>query len=57
LNKRFAAQLKRCEPDVFLKMGRVYHEVAATEKRIDSFVEALRREELRELECGREVDG
>lgn len=57
LNKRFAAQLKRCEPDVFIKMGQVYREVAPTEKRIDAFIEALRREELREIDCGREIDG
>lgn len=38
-------------------MGHVYREVSPTEKRIDSFVEALRKEELREVECGREVDG
>ncbi|ORY88624.1 dynein associated protein-domain-containing protein [Leucosporidium creatinivorum] len=57
LNKRFAAQLKRCPPDVFLKMGRIYHEVLPVERRMDAFVEALRKEELREVECGREVEG
>lgn len=57
LNRRFAAQLKRCSAEVFLKMGRVYREVSGTEKRIDSFIDALRKEELREVECGREVDG
>ncbi|KAK4702285.1 dynactin 1, partial [Phenoliferia sp. Uapishka_3] len=57
LNKRFAAQLKRCSPEIFLKMGRVYREVVGTEKRLDSFIEMLRKEELRETECGREVDG
>ncbi|GAA5897736.1 hypothetical protein JCM8208_000245 [Rhodotorula glutinis] len=57
LNKRFAAHLQRCPPDVFLKMGRVYREVAGIERRVDSFIEALRKEELRESECGKEVDG
>ncbi|KAI5478786.1 dynactin [Pseudohyphozyma bogoriensis] len=57
LNKRFAAQLKRCPAESFLKMGRVYHEVSGTERRIDAFIEALRREELKEVECGKEVDG
>lgn len=57
LNKRFAAQLKRCPPDVFLKMGRVYHEVLPVERRMDAFVELLRKEELKEAECGREVEG
>lgn len=57
LNKRFAAHLQRCPPDVFLKMGRVYREVAGTERRVDGFIEALRKEELRESECGKEIDG
>lgn len=37
-------------------MGGVYRELAGIEKRIDGFVEALRREDLKEVECGREVD-
>ena len=57
LNKRFSAQLKRCDSGVFLKMGKVYREVSTTERRIDSFIESLRKEELREGDCGREVDG
>ncbi|GJN94727.1 hypothetical protein Rhopal_007818-T1 [Rhodotorula paludigena] len=57
LNRRFAAHLQRCQPDTFLKMGRVYREVAPIERRIDVFIEALRREELREADCGKEVDG
>lgn len=57
LNRRFSAYTKRCSPDVFLKMGGVHRELAATERRIDSFIDALRREELREVECGREVEG
>lgn len=57
LNKRFAAQLRRCTPDAFLKMGRVYREVSGTEKRLDAFIESLRKEELREADCGREIDG
>ncbi|SGY89595.1 BQ5605_C039g11758 [Microbotryum silenes-dioicae] len=57
LNKKFSANLKRCDPETFLKMGRIYHEVSPTEKRVDAFIDALRREELREVECGKEVDG
>lgn len=38
-------------------MGRVYHEVSATEKRIDSLIDSLRREEFRETECSRELEG
>ncbi|GAA5901065.1 hypothetical protein JCM5296_007301 [Sporobolomyces johnsonii] len=57
INKRFAAHLQRCPPEVFLKMGRVYRELAGNEKRLDGFVEALRREELKVVECGKEIDG
>lgn len=57
LNKRFAANLKRCPPELFLKMGRVYREVAPNEKKLDGFVELLRKEELKILDCGREIDG
>ncbi|BGP28114.1 hypothetical protein JCM10295v2_007101 [Rhodotorula toruloides] len=57
LNRRFAAHLRRCQPDTFLKMGRVYREVAPTERRIDAFIDALRKEELMEVECGKEIDG
>ncbi|GAA5900012.1 uncharacterized protein JCM6883_006062 [Sporobolomyces salmoneus] len=57
INKRFAAHLKRCPPDVFLKMGRVYRELAPNEKKLDGFVELLRKEELKVLDCGKEIDG
>ncbi|SCV67323.1 BQ2448_5969 [Microbotryum intermedium] len=57
LNKKFSAILKRCDPETFLKMGRIYHEVSPTEKRVDAFIDALKREELREVDCGKEVDG
>ncbi|GAA5853786.1 hypothetical protein JCM5353_001035, partial [Sporobolomyces roseus] len=57
LNKRFAAHLKRCPPETFLKMGRVYRELAPNEKKLDGFVELLRREELKAVECGKEIDG
>ncbi|GAA5970337.1 hypothetical protein JCM11641_001670 [Rhodosporidiobolus odoratus] len=57
LNKRFAAHLKRCPPDVFLKFGRVFREVAPVEKKVDAFIEALRREELKEVDAAKEVEG
>ncbi|GAA5890444.1 hypothetical protein JCM6882_002923 [Rhodosporidiobolus microsporus] len=57
LNKRFAAHVKRCPPDVFLRMGRVFREVAPIEKRVDAFIEALRKEELKEVDCGKEIEG
>ncbi|GAA5851867.1 hypothetical protein JCM8547_000082 [Rhodosporidiobolus lusitaniae] len=57
LSSRFSAHLKRCPPDVFLKMGKVYREVVGVEKRVDAVLEGLRREEFREGEVGREVEG
>ncbi|KWU42651.1 hypothetical protein RHOSPDRAFT_20774 [Rhodotorula sp. JG-1b] len=57
LNKRFSAHLRRCPPATFLKMGSVYREVASTEKRIDTYVEALRKEELQEINCAKDLEG
>ncbi|GAA5828534.1 hypothetical protein JCM11251_000839 [Rhodosporidiobolus azoricus] len=57
LNKRFAAHVKRCPPDVFLRMGRVFREVSSVEKRVDSFIDMLRKEELKEADCGKEIEG
>ncbi|CAL1693902.1 unnamed protein product [Somion occarium] len=49
--KRFAAILRRCDPESFLRIGKLYPDVAPMEKRIDMHVDLLRREEFRELEC------
>ncbi|GAA6009177.1 hypothetical protein JCM11491_005782 [Sporobolomyces phaffii] len=57
LNLRFAAHLKRCPPEVFLKMGRVYRELAPNEKKLDGFVEHLRKEELKVVDCGKDIEG
>jgi len=38
-------------------MGRVYRELAPNEKKLDGFVELLRREELKAVECGKDIDG
>lgn len=57
LNKRFSANLRRCPADTFVRMGGVYREVASTEKRIDAYVEALRKEELQETACAKDVEG
>ena len=43
--------LRRCDPDTFLTMGRLYGELAPMEKRIDVHIDLLRREEFRTLEC------
>lgn len=50
-----AAMLRLAPPKTFLKCGRMFKEVqAAVEGRVDAFVEALRREELKEADCGAE---
>jgi hypothetical protein len=38
-------------------MGKVYRELAPNEKKLDGFVELLRQEELKVLDCGNEIDG
>ncbi|CAO1629755.1 unnamed protein product [Jaminaea pallidilutea] len=48
-----AAMLRMAPPNTFLRCGRMYKEIqAAVEPRVDAFVEALKKEELRELDCG-----
>ncbi|EIN14288.1 dynactin [Punctularia strigosozonata HHB-11173 SS5] len=55
LCKRFAAILRRCDPQSFLDIGRIYPEIAPMEKRIDMHIELLRRDEFREMECVSDV--
>ncbi|CAO1632541.1 unnamed protein product [Parajaminaea phylloscopi] len=48
-----AALLRLAPPGTFLKCGRLYREIqSAIEPRVDAFVEALRKEELQEADCG-----
>lgn len=56
LASRFTTFLRCCPPDAFIKMGGVYQELSAAEKRLDFFVDALRREELKEAEAGKEME-
>jgi len=37
-------------------MGSVYKELNSIDKKVDHFIELVRREEFVEVECGREVD-
>ncbi|KAJ8507158.1 hypothetical protein ONZ45_g10447 [Pleurotus djamor] len=55
LCKRFAAVLRRCDPDSFLSLGRLYPEIAPLEKRVDMHIDLLRRDEFREMECVSDV--
>ncbi|PWN44195.1 hypothetical protein IE81DRAFT_37527 [Ceraceosorus guamensis] len=54
LSRQIAGVLQLASVPTFLKAGRTYREHASIERRIDSFIEALRHEELKEAECGRE---
>ncbi|KAI3479951.1 hypothetical protein L1887_57938 [Cichorium endivia] len=49
-----AAVLRLAPPEVFLRGGRMYRENMAIERKVDAFIGALRREELKEHECGLE---
>lgn len=50
-----SALLRLAPPGTFLKCGRLYKEIqSAIEPRVDAFVEALRKEELKEADCSTE---
>ncbi|PWN90000.1 hypothetical protein FA10DRAFT_266522 [Acaromyces ingoldii] len=53
-SRQIAAVVQYAPVETFLKAGRMYRELASIEKRIDGFIEGLRREEVKEDECGRE---
>ncbi len=54
LSQQIAAVLRLAPPEVFLRGGRMYRENMAIERKVDTFIGALRREELKEHECGLE---
>ena len=54
LSRQIAAVLRLAPTEVFLRGGRMYRENMAIERKVDSFIAALRREELKEAECGLE---
>lgn len=53
-SRQIAAVVQYAPVETFLKAGRMYRELAPIEKRIDGFIDGLRREEVREEECGKE---
>lgn len=55
LCKRFASTLRRCEPNTFLTIGRIYSEINPLERRLDTHIDLLKREEFRSLECVTDV--
>lgn len=52
LSRQIAAVLRLAPTEVFLRGGRMYRENMAIERKVDSFIAALRKEELKEHECG-----
>ncbi|CED83455.1 Microtubule-associated protein dynactin DCTN1/Glued [Phaffia rhodozyma] len=51
LNRRFAAILKRCSPELYVKICGVYHELSGIEKRMDGYIELLRKDEFKDTDC------
>ncbi|KAI7830262.1 dynein associated protein-domain-containing protein, partial [Gamsiella multidivaricata] len=49
--KRFVSYIEGCPVDVFAKMGQVYHDLIGTERRLNNWMEQLRKEELKESDC------
>ncbi|PWN51530.1 hypothetical protein IE53DRAFT_378882 [Violaceomyces palustris] len=54
ISRQIAAVLQLAPDMTFIESAKIYRENMSVEKRIDSFIEALRREELKEVECGKE---
>ncbi|KAI1316326.1 hypothetical protein EDD11_010105 [Mortierella claussenii] len=53
--KRFVSYIEGCSVEVFAKMGQVYHDLVGTERRLNTWVELLRKEELKESDCAMEL--
>ncbi|KAI0305043.1 dynein associated protein-domain-containing protein [Russula brevipes] len=56
LCKRFVAILRCCDVESFIRIGRLFQEIAPLEKRIDMHIELLRRDEFREMECTSDIN-
>ena len=57
LCKRFSANLQRCRAPVFIKIGKVYLELASIERRLDTFIDQSKKEDIKVADCGAEIDG
>ncbi|KAG0047137.1 hypothetical protein BGZ83_007752 [Gryganskiella cystojenkinii] len=51
LAKRFVSYTEGCPVEVFTKMGQVYHDLLSTERRLNTWVDMLKKEELKESDC------
>ncbi|KAF9216830.1 hypothetical protein BGZ59_007829 [Podila verticillata] len=49
--KRFVSYIEGCPVEVFAKMGPVYHDLVGTERRLNTWMDLLRKEELKESDC------
>ncbi|KAJ3084482.1 hypothetical protein HK102_000645 [Quaeritorhiza haematococci] len=47
LAKRFVAFMETSSVEAFLKMGKVYHDLAGTERRLNALVDLLKKEEIK----------
>lgn len=53
-SRQISALLQLSSIPTFLKSGRMFKELISVEKRIDAYIDLLRREELKEDECAQE---
>jgi dynactin 1 len=56
LNRRFAAVMRRTDPEDYVSFGRVVPEVAGVEAKVDVWIGLVKSEEFNEGDCVRELD-
>lgn len=56
LNRRFAAIMRRTQPDDYVALGRVVGELAGVESRVDGWIASVKTDEFNDGECARELD-
>lgn len=55
LSKRFACIMERCSAEEYLVLARVLPEVVAIEKRVDGWVELIKKDEFKERDCAMDL--
>ncbi|TXT13518.1 hypothetical protein VHUM_00885 [Vanrija humicola] len=56
LNRRFAAVMRRTDPEDYISFGRVVPEVAGVEAKVDAWIGLVKSEDFNEGDCVRELD-
>lgn len=56
LNRRFAAIMRRTQPDDYVALGKVVGELAGVETKVDGWVASVKTDEFNDGECARELD-